>query len=501
MSSTARGRVIRDVSGPVVAIVGRPNVGKSTLVNRLTGRRDAIVEERPGVTRDRTTHAADWRGRDFVVVDTGGWLPTWAQRGRQTGDDMDSLVSEQAERATQTADLVVFVVDLTVGITEEDAAAAQWLRAADLPVLLVANKADTIKVESDLADLYGLGFGDALPVSALHGHGSGDLLDAIFDRLKAAGAFQRRAPKQDDIPGVALIGRPNVGKSSIFNRILGEERTIVDDRPGTTRDAVDTIVELPDGRTYRFVDTAGLRRKSKKGDATEYYSTVRTVQALDAASVALLVIDAGEPIGEQEQKLARMVIDAGRALVLVLNKWDLVDEYRRDELGYERERLLGFAHWAPLVRTSAASGRAIDKLFPAIDEVLESWHTRIPTGRLNQWLADAVAATQPPMNYNRTPKLRYATMPSSGPPTVRVFATGEVPPAYLRYLERRLRESFGFSGTPIDLALKVRPRWEERDADAPRTAGGTGKKKPHSGGGPGGSRGGQGRAANKNRGR
>ncbi|HWH32681.1 MAG TPA: ribosome biogenesis GTPase Der, partial [Egibacteraceae bacterium] len=291
---SAGGRTVRELGGPVVAVVGRPNVGKSTLVNRLTGRRDAIVEQRPGVTRDRTTHAAEWRGRTFTVMDTGGWLPGWAQRGRQTGDDLDALVSAQAERATQTADLVLFVVDLTVGITEEDAAAAEWLRGAGLPVLLVANKADTTRVEPELAELHGLGLGEPLPVSALHGHGSGDLLDAVFDGLKKVGAFQRKRVPVDDIPAVALIGRPNVGKSSIFNRILGEERTIVDDRPGTTRDAVDTLVELEDGRTYRFIDTAGLRRKTRKNDATEYYSTVRTVQALDAACVALLVVDASE---------------------------------------------------------------------------------------------------------------------------------------------------------------------------------------------------------------
>lgn len=463
-SSTAgRGRAIRELDGAVVAVVGRPNVGKSTLVNRLTGRRDAIVEQRPGVTRDRTAHTAEWRGRRFTVIDTGGWLPGWARGGRVTGDDMDALVSAQAERATQTADVVLFVVDATVGVTEEDAAAAEWLRGAGLRVILVANKADSVRMDAEMAELHRIGLGEPHPVSALHGHGSGDLLDVVFDELKAVGAFKRRGTGTDDIPGVALIGRPNVGKSSIFNRILGEERTIVDDRPGTTRDAVDTVVELEDGRSYRFVDTAGLRRKVKKGDATEYYSTVRTVQALDAAAVALLVIDAGEPIGEQEQKLARQVLDAGRALVLVLNKWDQVDEYRREQLEVERERLLGFVHWAPLVRTSALSGRAIDKLFPAIDQVLDSWLRRVPTAELNNWLADAVAATPPPLHQNRPVKLRFATQPAVAPPTVRVFSTATLSPGYLRYLERRLRERYDFSGTPIDLAAKVRPKWEERE--------------------------------------
>jgi GTP-binding protein len=457
-------RRVRQETGPTVAIVGRPNVGKSTLVNRLSGRRDAIVEEKPGVTRDRTTHAASWRGRAVTIVDTGGWRPGWDPEVKA----LDAAVSTQAMRATETADLVLFVVDATVGVTEEDAAVAEWLRAGELPVLLVANKMDTGGWQAELAELYALGLGDPVPVSALHGRGSGDLLDEVYDRLRDAGAFDRPAPPADDIPGVALIGRPNVGKSSLFNRLLGEQRTIVDDRPGTTRDAVDTVIELPDGSAYRFVDTAGLRRKARKGDATEYYSTVRTVQALEAASVALLVIDAVEPIGEQEQKLARQVLDAGRALVLVLNKWDVVDEDRRDQIPRERDRLLRFVEFAPLVRTSAETGRGLDKLFPFIDLVLEEWLRRVPTAQLNSWLADAVAATAPPLHLGRPVRVRYVTQVAVGPPTFRVFTTGQVPPAYLRYLERRLRESFGFTGSPIDLAVRVRPRWEERAQGAAR---------------------------------
>jgi GTPase len=366
------------------------------------------------------------------------------------------------------------VVDATVGITEEDGAAAGWLRAAGAPVLLVANKVDSGEQEAQVAELYGLGLGDPAPVSALHGRGSGDLLDLAVDRLLDAGAFDRAGEDEDtgeDVPAVALIGRPNVGKSSLFNRLAGEERAIVDDRPGTTRDAVDTIVDLGDGRVYRFVDTAGLRRKARHGDATEYYSTVRAVQALDRAAVALLVLDAAEPLGEQDQRLARQVLDAGRAIVLVLNKWDLLDEYGREQLSRQLDRLLGFVAFASVVRTSALTGRGVNRLLPAIDAAHGQWRQRIPTAELNTWLADTVAATEPPLHAGRAVRLRYITQVSIGPPTFRVFATGEVPPAYLRYLERRLRERFGFEGTPLDIAMRVRPRWEERAGGPPASAG------------------------------
>jgi GTPase len=467
--STSRrgaGRRIRPLGGALVAVVGRPNVGKSTLVNRFAGRRDAIVEERPGVTRDRTSHDVQWRGRTFTVLDTGGWMPGWARAAA-----LDSAVSAHAERATSDADLVLFVVDATVGITEEDAAAAEWLRRLGVPVLLVANKVDdlspTSALTSELTELNALGLGEPHPVSALHGRGSGDLLDEVYDRLREGGAFERPTEPDDDIPGVALIGRPNVGKSSIFNRLLGEERTIVDERPGTTRDAVDTVVELPDGRAYRFVDTAGLRRHARRGDATEYYATLRTARALDRAAVALLVIDASEPIGEQEQRLARQIIDAGRALVVVLNKWDLVDEERREWIDRERDRLLKFIDWAPLVRTAAKTGRGINRLLPAVDAALVEWQRRIPTASLNDWLPGVVEASPPPMRRGRPVRVRYVTQVAVGPPTFRFFTTGEVPASYLRYLERRLREDFGFEGTPLAVAIRVRTRWEERTAGSP----------------------------------
>jgi GTPase len=460
-------------AGPVVAVVGRPNVGKSTLVNRLTGRRQAIVEQKPGVTRDRTTHQAHWRGDTFTVVDTGGWLPDWSP-GR---DRIAERVAEQAEFATEAADLVLFVVDATVGVTEEDAAVARWLRNGQLPVLVVANKIDELgdpqTYAGEVAGLHGLGLGEPVPVSALHGRGSGDLLDEIHDRLRSTGAFDRGVEPADDVPGVALIGRPNVGKSSLFNRLVGEQRAIVDERPGTTRDAVDTVVELPGGRRYRFVDTAGLRRRARMrrtGEATEYFSTVRTVEALESAAVALLVLDAGEPVGEQDQRLARQILDAGRALVVVLNKWDLVDDYRRDRLRRERDRMLGFIDFAPLVRTSALTRRGLERILPAVDRVLEQWHRRIPTAPLNDWLSETVAATAPPMVAGRSVRLRYITQVGVGPPTFRVFTTGELTPAYLRYLERRLREAFGFEGTPLHLGVRIRARWEEREPPTERTA-------------------------------
>jgi GTPase len=457
----------RTTGGARIAIVGRPNVGKSTLVNRFAGRRDAIVQEMPGVTRDRSSHAAEWLGRRFTVVDTGGWTPGWAP-GR-TG--MDELVSLQAEAATREVDLVLFVVDVAVGVTSEDEAVARWLRQTGIPVLLVANKADGMS-DADFAvataDLYGLGVGDPHRLSALHGYGSGDLLDEVVARLAAAGAFDRPSEEDDGVPGVALIGRPNVGKSSLFNRLVGEERVIVDSVPGTTRDPIDTLLEVEgdDGevRTYRFIDTAGLRKKKAKVDTTEFYSTVRTRKTLDRAAVALLLVDAGEPIGEQEQKLAREIIDAGRAVVLVQNKWDLVDDDRRAQIAKEQDRLLRFLDFAPTRRISATTGRGVAKLFGDIDLVLANWRRRVTTGQLNQWLADAVAATPPPLGRDHRPvRIRYATQVAAGPPKVKLFTNQRLEPGYLRYLERRLRERFDFTGTPLQLDVSVRPGWEERE--------------------------------------
>jgi GTP-binding protein len=440
----------------IVAIVGRPNVGKSTLVNRLIGRRTAITEERPGVTRDRTEHRTTWSGTSLVVVDTGGWIAG----GKGERDPLTEAVTAQAELASTDADIVLFVVDVTVGVTEEDARVARWLRRSDVPVLLVANKADELgtdaTLQARLAELYALGMGEPHAVSALHGRGSGDLLDAVVERLSSVTPRARVPAGEKQHVGVVLLGRPNVGKSSLFNRLAGEERVIVDDRPGTTRDAIDSVLHLRGGGTYRFIDTAGLRRKARRGDATEYYSTVRTVDALHRADVALFVVDAAEPLGEQDQRLARQIIDAGRAMVLMLNKWDRVDEDRRIDLDRELDRLLAFTSFAPLLRTSAHSGRGLRQLAAVIDQVYAQWTQRIPTAQLNSWLADTVAASAPPMQRGRPVRLRYITQVEVAPPTFRVFTNGSVPPTYVRYLERSLRDAYGFIGTPLRIGVRLR---------------------------------------------
>ena len=456
----------RTVGGARVAVVGRPNVGKSTLVNRFAGRRDAIVQEMPGVTRDRSTHHASWLGHEFTVIDTGGWTPGWSP-DRTT---MDELVSAQAELATREADLVLFVLDGSVGVTSEDEAVAKWLRRSGIPVLLVSNKGDALKPTERIAvegELHGLGLGEPHTLSALHGEGSGDLLDVVVSRLRTAGAFDRPDEVDDGVPGIALIGRPNVGKSSLFNRLVGHDRVIVDDVPGTTRDPIDTLLEVEDDegalRTYRFIDTAGLRKKKAALDTTEFYSTVRTRKTLERAQVALLLVDAGEPIGEQEQKLAREIIDSGRAVVLVLNKWDLVDDERRAAIERERDRLLQFLDFAPMRRISALTGRGVGRLFDDIDLVLGSWNRRITTGQLNTWLKDAVAASPPPLGANHRPvKIRYATQVDVGPPRLKVFANQRLEPGYLRYLERRLRESYDFTGSPVRIGVSIRTQWEDR---------------------------------------
>jgi GTP-binding protein len=486
MSHESETTPAQDTDATVVAIVGRPNVGKSTLVNRLIGRRTAITEERPGVTRDRTEHHTTWSGTPLIMVDTGGWIDI----GSGQRDPLTAAVTAQAELASTDADVVLFVVDVTVGVTEEDARVARWLRRSQRPVLLVANKADELgadaTLQARLAELYALGMGEPHAVSALHGRGSGDLLDAIVHlararasgsepaggdrRARASGSEpaggDRRAKASGSEPAseiaVVLLGRPNVGKSSLFNRLAGEERVIVDDRPGTTRDAVDSVLRLRGGGSYRFIDTAGLRRKARHGDATEYYSTVRTVAALHRADVALLVVDAAEPLGEQDQRLARQIIDAGRAMVLILNKWDAVDEDRRLQLDRELDRLLAFTSFAPLLRTSAHTGRGLRLLGAVVDQVYAQWTRRIQTAPLNTWLADTVAATAPPMQRGRPVRLRYATQVEVAPPTFRVFSNGAVPPAYVRYLERSLRETYGFVGTPLEIGVRIRQGRERK---------------------------------------
>jgi len=431
---------------PRVAVVGRPNVGKSTLVNRILGARVAIVEERPGVTRDRTEHLADWLGRPFLVIDTGGW------EHQATG--MGARIVEQAERAIADADAVLFVVDATVGALEDDERFARLLRRSDVPTLLVANKVDGDRQEALIHELYPLGLGDPHGVSARHGRGIGDLLDATMAALPPEVA---PPPDESLVPRVAIVGKPNVGKSSLFNRLLGEDRAIVDAVPHTTRDAVDTMVEI-DGRPWVFVDTAGMRRRYRQGEDTELYSVDRTRRAIEGADVVLFVIDASEPLGEQDQRLAALLRDAGRGVVMVCNKWDLMDEERRTDLERELDRLLSFARWAPRVNVSATSGRGVRRLLPQLATVWENHGRRIPTRELNRVIADAVEQHAPPRQGDRQLKIRYATQPEVRPPRVVLFANGRLPHGYLRYLERTLRDRYDFTGVP--LMLEDRPRSE-----------------------------------------
>lgn len=444
---------------PVVAIVGRPNVGKSTLLNRIVGRREAIVEERPGVTRDRKEVEAEWQGRAFTLVDTGGWMPG--------GTTLDEKVSRQSERAVAEADAVLFVVDATVGVTEDDARVAELLRRSAAPVLLVANKVDDTNREAAVWELVSLGVGTPWPVSALHGRGTGDLLDELCAALPGdaddasgddpdgdaalgrgpgtpAGAGQR-------IFAVALVGRPNVGKSTLFNRLIGEERAVVHDMPGTTRDAVDTIVETDDG-PVRFVDTAGMRRKSRIDDGTEYYSMVRALQAVDRADVALLVIDATEGVTHQDQRLAERVEAAGCPVVVLLNKWEVLDTETKAAVTVQTRRMLAFLGESPVLKISALSGKGVHRLLPALSVAIEDYHRRVPTRRVNEVLRAAQAAQPAPHGA----RILYATQGASEPPTFTLFANREVAPHYLRYLERRLREDLDLGATPIKLRVRRR---------------------------------------------
>jgi GTP-binding protein len=430
---------------PRVAVVGRPNVGKSTLVNRILGRRAAITQEQPGVTRDRVAYQAEWSGRRFELVDTGGWEP------RATG--LQAQVVAQAERAMVEADLVLFVVDATVGVTEEDAAVAARLRRGQPPVLLVANKVDSAAAEPQAAALWSLGLGEPLAVSSLHGRGAGDLLDAVVERLGAGGQHA----EEPDVPALAIVGRPNVGKSSLLNRLAGQDLAIVDPAPGTTRDAVDSIV-VRDGRSYRLVDTAGMRRSFQQAEGADYFAFVRSLEAVDRADVALLVLEAPLGVAEQDQKVAVRAVEAGCGLLLLANKWDLVDDEARRQFGVDLERKLHFVDWAPLLRVSARTGRGVGKIWGLADGVLAERARRIPTAALNQWLGQATERTPPPPLRGRSVKVRYATQARSNPPEVVVFTTGQLTPSYRRYLERDLRRTFGFQGTPLRLVVRVRTR-------------------------------------------
>jgi len=433
---------------PVLAVVGRPNVGKSTLVNRIIGRREAVVEDVPGVTRDRVSYDANWNGRAFTVVDTGGWSPD--ARG------LAARIAEQAELAVSLADAVLFVVDATDGITDEDEAVVRILRKAKKPVVLAANKVDDMRTEAEAAALWNLGLGEPVPVSALHGRGSGDMLDAILEALPEPPPMS----EGEEVGGprrIALVGRPNVGKSSLLNKLAGETRVVVDNVAGTTVDPVDELIELG-GRVWKFIDTAGIRKRVKEASGHEYYASLRTTTAIDRAEVAVLVLDSEQSISEQDIRILQTVREAGRALVIVFNKWDLVGEERRHYLEREIERELVQVQWAPRVNLTARTGWHIDRLLPAIDRALEGWETRVGTGALNTFLGRLVAEHPHPVRGGKQPKILFGTQASTAPPTFILFTSGKLEASYERFIERRLREDFGFVGTPIVLQQRVREK-------------------------------------------
>jgi GTP-binding protein len=436
---------------PVLAVVGRPNVGKSTLVNRVLGRREAVVEDVPGVTRDRVSYEAEWAGRQFMVVDTGGWERDL--RG------MAARVAEQAEVAVELADAVLFVVDATVGATDTDEAVVRLLRRSGKPVVLAANKVDDARGEPDAAALWNLGLGEPYPVSAVHGRGSGDLLDACLAVLPEVS--QVGGPADSGIRRVALLGRPNVGKSSLLNALAGGERVVVDATAGTTRDPVDEVVEIG-GTPWRLVDTAGIRRKTYQAQGADFYASLRTRAALEKAEVAVVLLDASEPLTEQDTRVIQLAVDAGRALVIAYNKWDLVDEERRRYLEREYETDLVQVQWAPRVNVSALTRWHVDRLQRALETSLASWEYRVPTARLNGLLAQIVAAHPHPLRGGKQPRILFGTQAATRPPRFVLFTSGFLEAGYRRFIERRLREEFGFSGTPIEVSVRAREKRRER---------------------------------------
>ena len=435
-----------------IAIVGRPNVGKSTLVNRICGRRVAIVEQRPGVTRDRKEFESSWRGVPLTVVDTGGWLPG--------GDALDVKVSRQSERAIGDADVIVMVVDALVGVTEEDARVAALLRTVERPVLLAVNKVDDTVHESAQWEFMSLGLGDPHPVSALHGRGTGDLLDGIVDALPEltdeehedpASLIDAEIPKEDRIFSIAIVGRPNVGKSTLFNRLIGEDRSVVHDMPGTTRDSIDTVVETERG-PIRFIDTAGMRRRGKVDEGTEYYSVLRALRSIDEADIALLVIDVTQGVTGQDQRLAERIDGAGCPMVVLLNKWEMLDAEGRAATMFDLERKLYFIGTAPVLKISALTGKGVHKLLPALSTSIDDYSMRVPTRQVNRVIMNAQSATPAPHGA----RVLYATQGATDPPTFTIFANRKLPDFYLRYLERMLREEFKMGSTPIKLRVRRR---------------------------------------------
>lgn len=434
---------------PIVAVVGRPNVGKSTLVNRMVGRRDAVVAEESGVTRDRKDFECDWTGHHFTLIDTGGWEVA-------SPGTLASKVSVQAETAMAAADLIVFVVDASVGVTEEDGAVAALLRRGDGPVVLVAaNKVDGESREADAAQFYSLGLGEVFAVSALHGRGSGELMDAMVENL---GEPDDSPSESDGVPRVAIVGRPNAGKSTLFNRLVGEERSIVHDQPGTTRDAIDTVITLDSGETYCFVDTAGLRRKSRVDEAVEYYGNLRAFDAIDKSDVALLVIDASSGVSHQDQRLVERAVGGGCGIVVVLTKWDLVDDEAKEAAEESVTDRLRFIPYAPMVRVSGKTGRGLHRILSQVDRVLEAYNSRVPTHALNEALSRAAERHPAPAGRRGDrPRVLYATQAATKPPTFVLFSTRRFDQSYLNYLERSIRERLGIGPTPMKVRVRSRP--------------------------------------------
>ncbi len=437
---------------PVVAVVGRPNVGKSTLVNRLIGSRKAIVEEKPGVTRDRNNFDVEWAGRDFTLVDTGGWLPRSSD-----ATALDNKVSEQSEHAIDGADLVLFVVDVRVGITAEDSLIAEILRAGKSPSFVVANKVDDPTHEAAMWEFMSLGLGEPNPVSALHGRGTADLLDAVITNLSRTDRptetinEEETDVEKDEMIAVAIVGRPNVGKSTLFNTLIGVERAIVHDQAGTTRDAIDTVIETELG-PMRFVDTAGMRRKARISEDTEYYSLVRALDAIDKADIALLVIDSTVGVTHQDQRLSERIDAAGCPIVVVLNKWELIDSDDRELLVGQVGRKLGFLADPPLMKISALSGKGVHRLFPILSETISGYHRRIPTRDVNLAISKAQIAHPAPAGA----RVLYATQGSIDPPTFTFFVNKKLPRTYVRYLENQLRSQLDLGATPIKIRVRNR---------------------------------------------
>ena len=426
---------------PVVVIAGRPNVGKSSLLNRIVGRRIAVVEEHPGVTRDRKSVQAEWLGTSFELVDTGGWMTS--------GDELDDKVSAQAERALTGADVILFVVDASVGATDQDAAAARIAKRSGRPVLLVANKVDDASHENAIWELLKLGLGDPHPVSALHGRGTGDLLDELVALLPEAAPTPLGDEEDDGTTRVAIVGRPNVGKSTLFNRMIGEERSIIHDMPGTTRDSIDTLVMTDDG-PLRFIDTAGMRRRARTERGAEQHSVIRALDSLDRADIALLVVDATVGASHQDQRLAERISAAGCPCVVLLNKWDLIPAEDRESILTGIGEKLAFLGTAPVLKISAASGRGVHKILPAIFEASDAYHHRIPTGALNRAIRDLQARHPAP-----SARIRYAVQGAIDPPTFTLFVSGRLPQTYLRYVERSIREAFELGPTPIKIRVRI----------------------------------------------